>query len=128
MKIEFDTKRVKEIGKEFTSYLPDVLIFLLLIYLWKNTEVLLQTYIDKTSAVPAGDYLSAFVFALFGVALAHVVVKILMLISWRPYNKTLEKEMEERFEQLTPWGKIQASLFVYLLYFISFIILAASMV
>lgn len=114
------------IFRKLRTYTWDIVILVVNLILWTHMDQILLR-LDPTSAVPSGEFLAKFLFAAFGLGLAHVSAKIFMATGWRILDRSLEAHFAKHFNSLERWQQIRVSLLVFCLYFVAFVLLVLAM-
>jgi hypothetical protein len=105
----------------------ELLMFFLGLALWLYRNEIIKS-MDEAAGHIYGEFIAPLFFGTFGLIWAHLVVKLIMYVSWRDQDKYLEEDFSKAFNSLPqPWQKILFSFCVFALYFLSFVVLATVM-
>lgn len=87
-------ERTKKVGRKLGTYIPDIVLSIVFIFLWVKSGSFIREYIDETAATPDAAFLVKFLFAAIGLVAKNLTVKLVMLIAWSKLDLMLETKSE----------------------------------
>jgi hypothetical protein len=118
--------KIKINKEKLGSYLPDILLFVIFLFLFLHMDVVVR-FFDPTAVSLSADYISIITLSLLFFFLGASVIKFTMLLQWPTLDKLLEKYFDLNLNFLTPWQKIKLSLSVYFFLFFLYILIVINL-